>query len=175
MFFLKKFISSLFAGIFIAVILLFLISSFSIPGIPLEARVVQTGSMEPTIKTGSLVFIYPSKIYTEGDIITFRREGSRLEAPITHRIISVTVTEGEYFYRTKGDANDGADASPVRDGEVIGKVLFDIPWVGYAIDAARTPWGFTVLIILPALFIMWEEGKKIWNELKRKKEGENVE
>ena len=170
MLFLKKFISWLFTILFLAVIALLLISSFSIPGIPLDARVVQTGSMEPAIKTGSVVFIWPADVYTEGDVITFQRAESKLEAPITHRIISVSVTEGEYVFRTKGDANSAADAESVEESEVFGKVRANVPYLGYALEAARTPWGFAVLIIVPALLIVFEEVKKIWKELKRKPE-----
>lgn len=175
MFFLKKFISGLFITLFVAVVALLLVSTFSIPGVPIDARVVQTGSMEPAIRTGSVVFIYPSELYAEEDVITFQREGSRLEVPITHRIVSVSVTEGEYVYRTKGDANDAADASPVYKDEVLGKVRLSVPYLGYALEAARTPWGFAILIIIPALLIMWEEAKKIFRELKKKEESEHVE
>lgn len=165
--FFKKLISGLFIAFFLAVIALLLISSFNIPGVPLDARVVQSGSMEPAIRTGSVVFIVPSELYTEGDVITFRREESSLDAPVTHRIISVQVVGGEYLYRTKGDNNEIEDTNPVRESEVLGKVRFNIPFIGYALEAARTPWGFAVLIIVPALLIIFEEGKKIRRELKK--------
>ncbi len=169
MLFLKKFISWLLITLFLAVIGLLLVSSFSIPGLPLDARVVQTGSMAPAIPTGSVVIIWPAELYKEGDVITFQRTESRLEAPITHRITSVSVMEGEYIYRTKGDANSGVDAEPVEASEVIGKVRADVPYIGYALQAARTPWGFAVLIIVPALLLIFEEAKKILREVRRGK------
>lgn len=171
--FFKKFISGLFILLFLAVAALLLVSSFRIPGVPVDVRVVLTGSMEPAVKTGSVVFISPSEIYTEGDIITFQRKESRLETPITHRIISVSVIDGEYAYRTKGDANDAEDLNPVSADEVFGKVRLSIPFVGYVLSGVKTPWGFAIIIILPAILIILEEAKKIRREVK-KDSNENV-
>jgi signal peptidase len=168
-----KVLSNIAIGLFVLIVGLLLVSSFSIPGIPFDTRVVITGSMEPAIKTGSVVFIRPVELYAEGDIITFRRANSQIEEPITHRIVSVEAVEGEYLYTTKGDANDAEDTNPVLYDEVFGKVQFHVPWVGYALDVAKKPIGFTILIILPLLLIIFEEVKKIRRELK--KDDENKE
>lgn len=156
--------------------LLFL-SLVSIPGINIDVRVVQTGSMEPAIKTGSIVVIQPQELYTEGDVITFRRADQRDDTPITHRIVSVRVESGEYIYTTKGDANEVQDLNEVRAAEVLGKVSFTVPYVGYLLTAARTPYGFTALIVLPALLIIVDEVKKILREVRkaRRKEEESDE
>ena len=71
------------------------------------------------------------------------------------------------IYKTKGDANDDPDVREVREGEVIGKVLFSIPFLGYMIDFAKKPIGFGLLIIIPAVIVMFDEVRKIWREVKK--------
>ena len=51
--------------------------------------------------------------------------------------------------------------------EVIGKVLFSAPYAGYIVSAAQKPVGFAIIIILPALFIAYDEIRKIKNEVKK--------
>lgn len=165
-----KLLSGAVVVIFLAIAGLLLLSRFSVPGLNFQVLVVQSGSMEPAIKTGSVVFVTPNNLYVEGDIITFRRGLSRLEVPITHRIAAVEVIEGELVYTVKGDANEYADTEKVLAGEVLGKVKFHIPYLGILIDSAKTPLGFVGLIILPALLIIGDEVRKIWHEIKRRKE-----
>jgi hypothetical protein len=52
----------------------------------------------------------------------------------------------------------------------MGKVLFDVPFAGYAINFARKPIGFAIIIIIPALVIIGDEVKKIISEIKKKSE-----
>lgn len=165
-----KIISTISILVFISVGGLLLVSSFDVPGVNLDARVVQTGSMEPAIGTGSVVFIRPEAVYTVGDIITFDRRESGLEIPVTHRVIETRITEGQMVYLTKGDANESQDLNPVYKDEVLGKVLFHIPLIGYLLDIARTPWGFILFIVFPALLVIMDEIKNITREVCRKKE-----
>lgn len=160
--------------LFVAVAGLLFISSVSIPGVMLDARVVLTGSMEPAIPTGSVVFTLPRSTYAEGDIVTFKRAESTLETPITHRIMRVEVFEGSTFYTTQGDANEHPDSEPVRESEVLGRVLFHIPFIGRLLELARTPWGFALLIIVPAILVIADEVRKILREVKKPDEQETT-
>lgn len=137
------------------------ISSFDIRGLPLDARSVLTGSMEPAIPTGSIVFIYPDETYQVGDIITFKRLESNLEVPITHRVVEVQESEDGVSYRTKGDANDGIDGKAVAKAEVYGKVIAHVPILGKLLDLSKTPWGFAMLIVVPAVLVIVDEVLKI--------------
>ena len=60
--------------------------------------VVQSGSMEPAIKTGSIVVVVPKKEYKKDNIITFLADPhldlKDIKSTITHRIISVHDDEG---------------------------------------------------------------------------------
>lgn len=147
------------------IVLLLLSSALPIPG-GIKTFVVQSGSMEPTIKTGGVVVVKPAESYHVGDVITFGPR-SKTKPPTTHRIMEVK-EDGNFL--TKGDANEDADMRTVSRYEVIGKVLFSLPYVGYAVAAAQKPWGFTVIVIIPAVIIIWEELQKIWIEVKKKQD-----
>jgi signal peptidase len=126
---------------------------------------VYTGSMEPAIPVGSVVVIKPVDPETLkiGDIICFT-----LTEPtsITHRIINIT----DQGFITKGDANEDPDQWIVKKGNVIGKVIFTIPFIGYLGYFVKTPIGFILLILLPASVIIIMEIRNIVKELKKQKQ-----
>ncbi|MDD5739059.1 MAG: signal peptidase I [Candidatus Pacebacteria bacterium] len=128
---------------------------------------VKSGSMEPTIKVGSIVLVKPISTYKVGDIITFGKI-SKTQTPTTHRIFDIKVNVGQPIYITKGDANNAPDQKEISQSEVIGKVFLTIPYLGYAVAAARTKLGFALIIIIPAIAIIIEEISKIKKEIKKK-------
>ena len=125
---------------------------------------VYTGSMEPAIPVGSVVVLKPVDTETlkTGDIICFK-----LSEPtsITHRIINIT-NEG---FTTKGDANEDPDQWTVKKENIIGKLVFTIPYIGYIDYFVRTPTGLILLIVLPAILIIIIEIRNIIKELKKTK------
>lgn len=149
----------------IAVIALFLLASV-IPVAGIKTFIVQSGSMEPAIRTGSVVVVKSADTYAVGDVITFGPR-SKTKSPTTHRIVEVK-EDGNFV--TRGDANNAEDLRTVSRYEVIGRVLFSIPYIGYAVAAAQKPWGFGLIIVLPAVIIIYEEVQKIWRELAKKKD-----
>ncbi|NOY35742.1 MAG: signal peptidase I [bacterium] len=164
----------LIAGI-ASVAILLAVSVFPIPG-NYEVKIVLSGSMEPAIKTGSVVVIKPSDNYKIGDIITFGKD-TKKDIPTTHRIIEARAVEGKMLYKTKGDANKSPDTKEVREKEIVGKEVFTIPFLGYLLEFAKKPIGFLLIIIVPALAVAGDEVKKIWKEVKRlreKKKNETV-
>ena len=157
--------------IFIAFIsliaLLLIISIFPITG-NIKFMIVQSGSMQPAIKMGSVVMVKSANDYKIGDIITFG-EITRIKSPTTHRIDDIKIVEGEVYYITKGDANNASDQKEISKKEIIGKVLIDIPYLGFAVDFAKKPIGFVLIIGIPAVVIISDEVKKIYDETKKKK------
>lgn len=147
--------------------LLLIISIFPITG-NYKVMIVQSGSMEPTIKTGSIVAVKPASSYNVGDVITFGPT-PKGKIPTTHRIVAETIKNGMEAYTTKGDSNDTADLKEVLQKDVLGKVYVSVPFVGYALTAAKEPIGFLILIVVPALLILFDEGKKIFVEIKKMK------
>lgn len=138
----------------------------AIPTANLTVKIVESGSMEPSIKTGSIVIIREYARYQEGDIITFFFDDGD-ETPTTHRIVSVDSEDGETVYTTKGDANENVDPGGIEEEMVVGKVLFSVPFIGYILDFAHEPLGFALIIGLPALFIIVDEVMKIYHEIRR--------
>ena len=94
-----------------------------------EAYTVISGSMEPEITTGSLVYVAsvkPQDVQKE-DIIAFYG-GRDTNAIITHRVVENRVIMGEFI--TKGDANQTNDMNPVSYDELICRVELTIPKFG---------------------------------------------
>jgi signal peptidase len=109
--------------------------------------VVLSGSMEPTIETGSVCFINKhAKIENikERDIIAFKMKDGTL---VTHRAIKID----DSGIVTKGDNNKVADSNVVNKGNFVGKNLFWIPKVGYVVKAFQTTKG---KIIAGALIVL---------------------
>jgi signal peptidase len=146
--------------------LLVLLQTALIPGY--EVLIVQSGSMEPVIWTGSVVVVRAQERYGVGDIITFNTGGAD-QIPTTHRIIADTLQTGQLAYQTQGDANDAPDPQPVSGAAVRGRVIFTIPALGYLLDFARQPIGFALLIGVPALVIVFEEVSTIYAALRQPK------
>lgn len=107
---------------------------------------VLSGSMKPKIKPGDVVVVSNKnkEKLKKNDIITFKED----EDVITHRIVDIKNNE----YITKGDNNNFIDHFVVPSENVIGKVLFHIPKIGYAIEFLSRPLiaalGMVVLAIL---------------------------
>lgn len=107
-----------------------------------EIYTVVSGSMEPAIPTGSLVYVQgaqPEEI-EEGEVIAFYG-GRESTAIITHRVVRNNTLEGEFT--TKGDANEKEDIKPVEYREFIGKVSYSIPMLGWAAQTLTSPAGKT--------------------------------
>lgn len=141
------------------------ISKFDIPG-SFKFLAVQSGSMEPSIKTGSVVVVKPVVDYKINDVITVS-EPANPKVSVTHRIVEIKETEGNTLYVTKGDANTSSDVEERPRENVLGKVLFSVPFIGYPIGYAKTRNGLLILIIIPATIIIYNELLTIKNEAKR--------
>jgi signal peptidase len=71
---------------------------------------------------------------------------------------------------TKGDANNAPDFQEVTLADVQGKVLLAVPLAGYGVNFVKTPLGLFLVIIIPVIVIVASEVRKIYVELKKKKE-----
>jgi len=170
---LMKILSYLFLTVVVALGLLLLVSFIPVPG-NIEVKIVQSGSMEPAVKAGSLVIVKPSEIYRVGNVIMFGKD-TKTQLPTTHRIVADEVRSGVFYYTTKGDANEDPDPQQIAQSEVVGKVLFSIPYLGYVLDFAKKPLGFALLIGVPAAIVVFDEGANIWREARRIRMKKNEE
>jgi len=101
--------------------------------------VVISGSMEPTLQIGDLLFIHEQKDYQVGDIITYQGE-TKL---VTHRVVSIDGV----LYTTKGDFNNVSDGTPAAITKIQGKVVLRIPIIGNLIFFLKSPFGMLVIIL----------------------------
>lgn len=140
--------------------------------------VVNSGSMEPSIKTGSVVLVKENNNYSLGDVITYlSTPGASIKKPdstTTHRIVELA--EDNAFV-TKGDANATVDISAVKESQVLGKVLVSFPYIGYLFSFSQTQAGFILLIVIPGVIVVYNEilnaKKEIVKLLDKKKKVED--
>lgn len=130
---------------------------------------VSSGSMEPELLTGSLVITRPVEpdAIVVGDIVTFRR-GTVGENTITHRVIGIGHKSPLYF-QTKGDANIQPDPFTVPAQNLVGRICFHVPHVGYMTQFLKTPLGFILGLTVPALIVIVACTRSIWKALNRDK------
>ena len=126
---------------------------------------VLSGSMEPQLKTGSLIVTHsvePEAIVV-GDIITFHPRNAN-ENLITHRVIGIGHSSSLYF-ETKGDANEGPDPFTVPARNLVGKVSFNAPYWGYATEFLKTPLGFLFAVVIPGAILLALYIINLWRAL----------
>jgi len=126
-----------------------------------RSYVVQSGSMEPSIMTGDLIIIKKQNSYQKNEVITFK-DGA--ERTVTHRIVEV-ITGDPVLFTTKGDANQTADTEEITQTQIIGKVVQVIPKFGYVVQFIKSPWGFILCILTPAILIIYDEVKAVFAEI----------
>lgn len=121
----------------------------------MQTYAVLSGSMEPAYPTGALLYVRkvdPADIQP-GQVITFLLDEHTVA---THRVVEVVPDPEEagiYRYRTKGDANEAADAGLVHCKNVLGTPVASIPYLGYVITWIQNPPG-TYYAIALALFMV---------------------
>jgi len=130
----------------------------------IQSFIVASGSMEPTIPVGSVVFTQKMASYKKGDVIAFKQG----DVSVTHRIVKVTKNNSTINYQTKGDANKTADQNKVSGKEIIGKQFAFIPQLGKFMVFAKTLPGFIIFVIIPSLFFISFEMATVLRELDKR-------
>ena len=116
---------------------------------------VLSGSMEPTYHVGSLIYVKkidPQDVKV-GDPITFVLNENLVVA--THRVVGIDIDdEGIIRYHTKGDANESEDGGTVHQGNLLGKPVFTIPYLGYVANFMQNPPGTYISIAGGAVLVL---------------------
>jgi len=154
----------------IGALIYFLVNSRLAGGVPkilgYQMYIVSSGSMSPTINTGSVIFVNPTPtdIIRTGDIITFKGfDGNGTLT--THRVVGIN-NEGSLSFLTRGDANNMNDPNPVSDKSVVGRVSYYIPSLGYLLGFIRTKRGAMLLVYVPALIVITLEFVSLYKYIK---------
>jgi signal peptidase len=113
----------------VMLILTMLIIAFGAGFFSMAPVVILTGSMEPSIKPGDLTIIRKCSIdeIKVGDVIEYQLE----DFNVVHRVIGIYRYYEETLLITKGDANKSADPKPVQSDQILGKLEYTIPYLGY--------------------------------------------
>jgi len=100
---------------------------FALGIFPIKPVGIATASMYPEINVGDMVIIQkcsPNDVKIQ-DVIEYQMEGYT----VIHRIIDIYQEDGEFFFITKGDNNKVEDKIPVREDQLIGKVIFKVRYL----------------------------------------------
>ncbi len=127
--------------------------------------IVLTGSMQGFINQGELIITKSEKEQSikVGDVITFISSDTAIYGQInTHRIVKI---ENGGFY-TKGDANFSQDTSPVSYNQILGKVIFHSPFLGWLIRALGKPLNMVIFLIFPIILIAISDIKNAKKKIK---------
>lgn len=112
---------------------------------------VVSGSMEPEIPVGSVIYVEEAKPETiqPKEVIAFQSGDS----VIAHRVVENQVVEGEFT--TKGDANAENDMQPVGYPALIGRVTAHYPLLGSIMELYTSKIGKAYIICFAACGAMF--------------------
>jgi signal peptidase len=154
-------------NLFAVLVILAGIATFAVFAVPQlvgaeRSYVVLSGSMQPTMEPGDVILVDAVEIEAveSGDIVTFRESANSVT---THRVVEKVESDGGTALRTKGDDNEEPDIGLVRSDALVGRVMtlggtpIVFPYVGHAIETARTQLGVYALVLVPlSLFVLNE-------------------
>jgi signal peptidase len=136
--------------------------------LPYQALIVRSGSMSPTIPTGSIVVytkIDSSKVKV-GDVIVFQKPGSTNEK-VTHRVYKIEQGQTGRYFITKGDANGTPDDWQVPAVGTGWIARFHVPTVGYALVYLQSTLARLLLLVIPAILLGAITLYEIWQDRAR--------
>ncbi len=149
-------------GIFLMIVVILIVLPFTVPKIfGYKVFGILTGSMEPEYPAGCAVFV--KNIQFEdikvGDSITYHM-GTDTEYTATHRVVEIDSENQKII--TKGDANRSEDITPVSYEQVVGKVVFYLPFIGTISVFLHSQAGFFICVFIFLLSIfLWKAADKI--------------
>lgn len=119
--------------------------------------VVVSESMVPTLGVGDFIVVGQISNFDnlvaepppEGDILVFLKSGTSDEY-IVHRAIDSN-KNGQWYFTTKGDNNARQDHLKVSESNVMGKVIWSIPLLGYFPMFIKTSRGLLTVVGLMAI------------------------
>lgn len=122
--------------------------------------VVISGSMEPTLKVGSLLYYHDKNLddFKKGDILVYKAK----DHIISHRVVENL----ESGFITKGDANNTNDSIIVNEKQVLGEgTNWCIPYLGFYTDFIYT---HKYLLFITVTVLIMDLG---WDYYRTRKKG----
>jgi len=149
-------------GFFIAIIIGATLGGFVLfswgMGTSTPLVVVTSQSMSPTLERGHLLILQkqaPEDIVVD-DVIVFHATWHP-EAPVVHRVVQVDNVSGELHYWTQGDNNIHVDPTYTVYEDIVGVMVFAIPFIGHITLALQEPGVLPLVIVVLIVIIILPE------------------
>jgi signal peptidase I len=129
-----------------------------------RSYVVKSGSMAPEIETGDVLVVepVPADSVEVGEIVTFDNPdaGGQLTS---HRVRAIEATDEGLRFTTQGDSNTADERWSIAAAGTVGRALYRVPKLGFAVNVIQSPAGKLGLIVLPALLLAISLLSRIWS------------
>lgn len=154
--------------VMIAAVVLFVLFLAVPPIVGIQAYSVTSGSMEPAIHTGDMVYVRRQRFeqIMEGDILTFTIDNGKMI--VTHRVLEKSDLDQSFL--TQGDANGQPDGKRVRYEDVLGTVWVVVPGMGYAAAVLGNIWGKLLLMAFMGWLFAMEAIVMDFRRIKKREE-----
>jgi signal peptidase len=128
-----------------------------------RSYVVKSGSMAPAIETGDVLVVEPvaADSIEVGEIVTFDNPDQSGQL-MSHRVRAVEPTEEGLRFTTQGDANTADEHWTIPADGTVGRALYRVPKLGFAVNVIQAPGGKVGLIVVPALLLTISLLSRIW-------------
>ena len=146
---------------------------------PFSIYTIVSPSMTPLIKVYDVIInlsVDGPEDVKVGDVITFKSSSSMTYGmTITHRVKDIQIVNGEYQYTTQGDNNLSPDTAPALYKNIIGKTVLKIPQLGKIQFFVASKFGWMMVVIVPAAYVITKDIAKLVkiNKIKKKAEMSN--
>ena len=158
---------NIFTTVLVVVVVLLAVLLVGVRLLGFQIYTVSSSSMEPAYHTGAIIYVRDTDTdkLEIGDVITFRISGDEVA---THRIVEIVENDDGRSFGTKGDANETEDGGLISAENIVGKVVFTIPYLGYMAELIQTTRGrwialgvaafLMLLVLLPNLLFHNDQG-----------------
>jgi signal peptidase len=113
---------------------------------------LESTSMEPGLRPGSLLLIQKELSYQPGDVVSLWERVNGKDELVTHRIMGI----GGNVYITKGDSNQLYDRGSTPERLIEGRVVMSVPVLGGLVMFLQSKVGLAMLMILIAIILSKE-------------------
>lgn len=150
-----RLVSKILSSVLVVAVVLMAVLLVGVRLVGFTPYTVLSGSMEPNYHVGSIIYVSkvdPTELKVK-DPITYKMPNGTI---VTHRIVEILNEDkpSELAFKTKGDANEVVDGTPVPAAAVIGKAKFSIPYLGYVSDFIKKPQGLFIIVAICLLVVI---------------------